>query len=171
MQKFMQSMVNLTTIGKNFTRFGVILYSTTIMSVFTLNTYSTRQDIFKAISDLKPLDEDTYTGKALEFSLQYFNEEHGGRAKLQVPQILMVITDGEATDPDDLEKPSVALKNKGIKVFGIGVEGAKETELEIMTGRDKSRVFYVDNFAALETLYRNITQVLCNYTKPGKKVI
>ncbi|XP_013884856.1 collagen alpha-6(VI) chain [Austrofundulus limnaeus] len=166
MQKFMQSMVNQTTIGKNLTRIGVILYSDNPKSVFTLNTYSTRHKVFKAISDLKPPQKNTYTGKALEYSLQYFNEEHGGRAKLRVPQILMVITDGDATDPNNLEKPSLALRNKGINVFSIGVEGANLEQLEIMTGHDKSRVFYVDNFAALETLYRNITHVLCNYTKP-----
>lgn len=170
MQKFMQSIVNKTTIGKNLTRIGVIVYSDDPQSVFTLNTYSTRHQVFNAISQLQTPDQNTYTGKALEYSLQYFDEEHGGRAKLQVPQFLMVITDGEATDPGDLEKPSSALRNKGINVFSIGVEGAKRPELEIMAGHDQSRVFFVDNFAALETLYRNITQVLCNYTSPGKKV-
>ncbi|XP_010770923.1 collagen alpha-6(VI) chain-like, partial [Notothenia coriiceps] len=34
-----------------------------------------------------------------------------------------------------------------------------------MAGHDSSKVFYVDNFKALETLYKNITQVLCNITK------
>lgn len=170
MQLFMQAMVNKTTVGKNLTRFGVILYSTNPKSVFTLGTYSSRQEVFKAISDLKSPFGDTYTGKALKYSLQFFNAEHGGRAELQVPQILMVITDGDATDRHNLVEPSLALRNKGVNVFSIGVEEANVTQLEIMAGQDKSKVFYVDSFAALETLYKNITQVLCNYTKPGKEV-
>lgn len=170
MQLFMQAMVNQTTVGKNLTRFGVILYSTNPKSVFTLDTYSSRQEVFKAISDLKSPFGDTYTGKALKYCLQFFNAEHGGRAELQVPQILMVITDGDATDLHNLEEPSLALRNKGVNVFSIGVEGANVTQLEIMAGQDKSKVFYVDSFAALETLYKNISQVLCNYTKPGKEV-
>ncbi|XP_043972363.1 collagen alpha-6(VI) chain isoform X1 [Gambusia affinis] len=166
MQKFMQSMVNQTTVGKDLTRFGVILYSTLPKSVFTLSQYGTRQEVFKAIADLRPPFGDTFTGRALAYSLQFFGAEHGGRAALKVPQILMVITDGDATDRYSLVDPSVALSNAGVNVFSIGVEGANVTQLEIMAGNDQSKVFYVDNFKALETLYKNISQVLCNSTKP-----
>ncbi|KAM4735979.1 collagen alpha-6(VI) chain isoform 2-T3 [Anableps anableps] len=166
MQKFMQSIVNQTTVGKNLTRCGVILYSNNPKSIFTLSQYSTKQEVFKAITDLRPPLGDTYTGRALNYSLQFFGAKHGGRAELKVPQILMVITDGDATDRYSLVEPSVALRNAGVNVYSIGVEGANVTQLEIMTGHDKSKVFYVDNFKALETLYKNITQVLCNSTKP-----
>ncbi|XP_035529095.1 collagen alpha-6(VI) chain-like [Morone saxatilis] len=168
MQKFMQSMVNQTTVGKDLTRFGVILYSTNANSIFSLNTYNSKQEVVNAISALKSPFGDTYTGRALAYSLEYFNENHGGRAALQVPQILMVITDGDATDRNNLVVPSSVLRDKGISIFSIGVEGANKTQLEIMSGHDSSKVFYVDNFDALETLYKNITQVLCNTTKPGK---
>ncbi|XP_030013917.1 collagen alpha-6(VI) chain isoform X2 [Sphaeramia orbicularis] len=166
MQKFMESMVNQTTVGKDLTRFGVILYSTDANSIFTLNQYTTKREVLRAISELKSPFGDTYTGKALAYSLDFFNPEHGGRAAQKIPQILMVITDGDATDRHNLEVPSNALRDQGISVFSIGVEGANLTQLEIMAGQEKSRVFYVDNFDALETLYKNITQVLCNSTKP-----
>ncbi|XP_008296192.1 collagen alpha-6(VI) chain isoform X2 [Stegastes partitus] len=166
MQRFMESMVNQTTVGKDLTRFGVILYSNDPKSVFTLNQYSSKKEVVKAISNLRSPFGDTYTGKALAYSLQFFDAQHGGRAALQVPQILMVITDGDATDRNSLVAPSVALRDHGVSVFSIGVEGANMTQLEIMAGYDRSKVFYVDNFEALETLYKNITQVLCNSTKP-----
>ncbi|XP_074510381.1 collagen alpha-6(VI) chain isoform X4 [Sebastes fasciatus] len=166
MTKFMASMVNQTTVGKDLTRFGVILYSTDPKSVFTLKEYSTKREVINAISALKSPYGDTYTGKALAYSSQFFNTEHGGRADLQVPQILMVITDGDATDRNSLVAPSVALRDQGVTVFSIGVEGANRTQLEIMAGHQTSRVFYVDNFDALETLYKNITDVLCKDTKP-----
>ncbi|XP_076592743.1 collagen alpha-6(VI) chain [Chaetodon auriga] len=166
MQKFMGSLVNQTTIGKDLTRFGVILYSNDATSIFTLKDYNSKREVLQAISALKSPYGDTFTGKALGYSLQFFNSEHGGRAALQVPQILMVITDGDATDRNNLVAPSLALRDKGISVFSIGVEGANRTQLEIMSGHDTSKVFYVDNFDALETLYKNITHVLCNSTKP-----
>lgn len=171
MQKFMASIVNQTTVGSDLTRFGVILYSDKPKSIFTLKQYSTKRDVFRAITALTSPFGDTYTSRALAYSLQYFDKEHGGRADLQVPQILMVITDGDATDHIGLVQPSLALRNRGISVFSIGVEGANKTQLDIMAGGDTSRVFYVDNFDALENLYRNITEVLCNSTKPGKKQI
>ncbi|KAM6936028.1 LOW QUALITY PROTEIN: collagen alpha-6(VI) chain [Lycodopsis pacificus] len=166
MQKFMASMVNQTTVGKDLTRFGVILYSTDPKSIFTLKKYNSKRDVLNAISALSSPYGDTYTGRALAYSLEFFNDAHGGRADLQVPQILVVITDGDATDRNSLFAPSVALLDKGISVFSIGVEGANRTQLEIMSGHDMSRVFYVDSFDALETLYNNITHVLCNSTKP-----
>ncbi|XP_034057186.1 collagen alpha-6(VI) chain isoform X2 [Gymnodraco acuticeps] len=164
MQKFMSSMVNETTVGKDLTRFGVILYSTNPSSVFTLKQYSSKREVLRAIQELKSPYGDTYTGKALEYSLPFFNKDNGGRADLNVPQILMVITDADATNRHSLVAPSVSLREHEISVFSIGVEGANKTQLEIMAGHDSSKVFYVDNFKALETLYKNITQVLCNFT-------
>lgn len=166
MQTFMESIVNQTTVGKDLTRFGVILYSTDPKSVFTLNKYTSKREVLQAIAALKSPYGDTYTSKALGYSLQFFGAENGGRAALQVPQILMVITDGDATDRNNLVAPSVALRNNRISVVSIGVEGANRTQLEIMAGHDTSKVFYVDNFDALETLYKNITEVLC---QPGKR--
>lgn len=170
MKKFMASVVNRTTVGTDLVRFGVILYSTRVMSTFSLNKYSTKQDVLKAISALESLNEDTYTGKALAYSVEFFNKEHGGRAASQVPQVLMVITDGDATDPHDLEASSKALRDKDITVLSIGVEGANPSQLEIMTGGISSRVFYVHSFDALETLHKNLTDIFCVTTKPGKKV-
>ncbi|KAJ3598257.1 hypothetical protein NHX12_001768 [Muraenolepis orangiensis] len=165
MLKFMESMVNETTVGEEMTRFGVILYSNEPTSVFKLNQYFSKRQVTGAIQALRSPLGDTYTGKALAYTLQYFNQQYGGRRASNVPQILMVITDGDATDRNKLMAPSVALRDSGISVFSIGVEGANMTQLEIMAG-EPSRVFYVDNFDALETLYKNISHVLCNSTSP-----
>ncbi|KAF3838900.1 hypothetical protein F7725_010668, partial [Dissostichus mawsoni] len=150
MQKFMSSMVNQTIVGKDLTRFGLILYSTNPNSVFPLKQYSSKREVLGAIQELKSPYGDTYTGKALAYSLPFFNKDNGGRRDLNVPQILMVITDGDATDRHSLVAPSVALREHGISVFSIGVEGANKKQLEIMAGHDSSKVFYVDSFKALE---------------------
>ncbi|KAM3873541.1 LOW QUALITY PROTEIN: collagen alpha-6(VI) chain [Diretmus argenteus] len=166
MLKFMESVVNKTTVGEDLTRFGVILYSNDPKSMFNLNTYYSKKEILNAIKLLKSPYGDTYTGKALEYSLQFFDSKHGGRRASRVPQILMVITDGDATDRNKLVAPSVALRENGISVFSIGVEGAIKSQLETMAGGDLSRVFFVDNFEALETLYVNMSHAICNTTKP-----
>ncbi|XP_029928332.1 collagen alpha-6(VI) chain-like [Myripristis murdjan] len=167
MLKFMESMVNQTIVGEKLTRFGVILFSNDPKSMFTLNKYYSKREILQAIAALKSPYGKTYTGKALEYSLQFFGAQHGGRVAQKVPQILMVITDGNATDRNNLVGPSEALRDNGVSVISIGVKGAKRDQLEIMAGGDTSRVFYVDNFNVLETLYQNITPVLCNITKPA----
>ncbi|CAL8248632.1 unnamed protein product [Lota lota] len=165
MQKFMESIVNETTVGENMTRFGVILYSDKPETNFTLKEYFSKRQVLKAIRALRSPKGDTYTGKALAYTLQYFDEQFGGRRASSVPQILMVITDGDATDHHDLKAQSVALRNKGIVVYSIGVDKADKPQLEIMAG-EPSKVFFVDNFDVLETLYKNITHVLCNDASP-----
>lgn len=168
-QKFMESVVNQTTVGKDLTRFGVILFADNPQTIFNLRDYTSKREVIQAIRELKQPTGSTYTGKALTHSLEDFKKEHGGRAALQVPQFLMLITDGSATIPANLEKPATALRDNGISVFAIGVEGAIETELELIAGGDSSKVFFVNDFKALETLYRNISEVLCETIKPGKK--
>ena len=141
------------------------MYSTNPENAFSLSSYYSKREINSQIWNLTIPEGDTYTAKALDYSLQYFGAAHGGRK--DVPQILMVITDGEAHDHDNLAAPSKALRDNGVQVFAIGVEGAKMGELETMTGKDQSKIFYVNDFKALESLYSNISLVLCNTTKPG----
>ncbi|KAL3980101.1 hypothetical protein ACER0C_016174 [Sarotherodon galilaeus] len=165
MQTFMASVVNQTTVGKDLTRFGVILYSDTPKSSFTLNDIYSKGKLLEALQQLVQPNGRTYTGAALAYSLQYFNAKHGGRREIRVPQILTVITDGEATDRDRLKAESDALRKNGVTVISIGVKDAKRDELETMAGGDTSKVFFVDNFKDLETLYQNISSVICNSTK------
>lgn len=164
----MASVVNQTTVGKDLTRFGVILYSDTPKSSFTLNEIYSKGKVLEALQQLVQPGGGTHTGAALAYSLPYFNAEHGGRKEM--PQILMVITDGEAQDSDRLKAESDALRQNGITVISIGVQDAKRDQLETMAGGDTSKVFFVDNFKDLETLYQNISSVFCNSTKRGKSV-
>lgn len=168
MHTFMASVVNQTTVGKDLTRFGVILYSKTPKSSFTLNEIYSKGKVLEALQQLVQPGGGTHTGAALAYSLPYFNAEHGGRKEM--PQILMVITDGKAQDSDRLKAESDALRQNGITVISIGVQDAKRDELETMAGGDTSKVFFVDNFKDLETLYQNISSVFCNSTKRGKSV-
>lgn len=166
MKKFMEAIVNQTTVGKNLTRFGLIVFTNNPNMIFTLNRYSSKTEVLEAIRTLEKPRGDTYTAAALKYSLPFFNEMNGGRAALGVPQILMLITDGKATQPADLPEPAAALRNKGVNVFSIGIKEADVNELELIAG-DKSKVFFVDNFDALKGLHRNISGVLCEKTKPG----
>nr|XP_033496504.1 collagen alpha-6(VI) chain-like [Epinephelus lanceolatus] len=168
MRRFMEKIVDQTTVARNLTQFGLISYSDDPMLHFTLDTYDSKRKVLDAIPKVKPPQGDTYTGKAMEFSLKYFDAEYGGRKG--VPQILMVITDGEATNPYNLKGPSDELRRNGVIVLSIGVKDAKRDELLTMAGGDESKVFQVEDFATLEAQYKKITSILCNNTKPDCKV-
>ncbi|XP_027004951.2 collagen alpha-6(VI) chain-like [Tachysurus fulvidraco] len=165
MKYFMNSVVNSTQVGKDSVRFCTILYSDGAEAKFSLNQYYSKREVRDAINNLKHSGGSTYTAKALLYSLPYFSEASGGRGAKGVPQMMFVITDGEATDDDDLTTASNELHNYGVSVYGIGVDQAKTTELEIIT-KDKNKVFKVDDFEALKALQQNISSVICNNTKP-----
>uniref|UniRef100_A0A8D0CSM8 VWFA domain-containing protein n=1 Tax=Sander lucioperca TaxID=283035 RepID=A0A8D0CSM8_SANLU len=126
MRIFMESIVKQTTVGKDKTRFGLISYSDLPQHHFSLHDYDSRRKVLEALPKQKPTEGDTHTGEALQFSLQYFSAANGGRKALKVPQILMVITDGAATNPYILEEHSDALRANGIIVISVGGAGTDE---------------------------------------------
>ncbi|XP_069051376.1 collagen alpha-6(VI) chain-like [Lepisosteus oculatus] len=166
MQKFMMAMVNNSDVGERRVRFGAIMYSTMPTEMFRLNQFDSKQQVRDAIAAMTADGGDTYTAKALQFSQTFFTEAYGGRKSAGVPQILLVITDGEATDRIDLSALSGSVREEGISIYGIGVANANRDELNMMT-RDENKVFYVDNFNVLEELHKNVSKVLCSETKPA----
>ncbi|XP_058250247.1 collagen alpha-6(VI) chain-like isoform X1 [Hemibagrus wyckioides] len=165
MKFFMNSVVNSTQVGKDSVRFCTILYSDEAETKFSLNQYYSKRELRDAINNLKHKGGNTYTAKALIYSLDYFSESNGGRGAKGVPQMLFVITDGEATDKEHLTNAANKFHNSGVNVYGIGVADATTTELEIIT-KDKNKIFKVDDFEALKGLQKNISSVICNNTKP-----
>ncbi|XP_041962554.1 collagen alpha-6(VI) chain-like isoform X1 [Alosa sapidissima] len=166
MQRFMTSLVNSTNVGKNLVRFGAIVYSDDAESMFTLNQYTTAKEVRTAITTIRKPGGNTYTGAALRYTLDYFGKQHGGRREQDVTQILFIITDGAATDPVVLPVWSKEILSYGIMIYAIGVAGATESELQIMTGGDRRRVFYVSDYDALEVVHKNISSELCKDIKP-----
>uniref|UniRef100_UPI0037E9B12B collagen alpha-6(VI) chain-like n=1 Tax=Semicossyphus pulcher TaxID=241346 RepID=UPI0037E9B12B len=166
MQKFMGSIVNKTIVGEDNTRFGLIVYSYYPTSIFTLKTHFSKRQILKAIADVKQPNNDTYTSKAMNYSLPFFNADRGGRKALKVPQFLMVITDGDAHDNGTLKNTSDKLRSNGITVFSIGIKNVSMDQLLIMAGDDESKVFYVDDFDGLDVLHKNISTGLCSSAEP-----
>ncbi|KAI7806724.1 putative collagen alpha-6VI chain [Triplophysa rosa] len=163
-RNFLISVVNSTQIGDNLIRIGVIVYSDT-PNQFTLKQYNSKHQVLDSIKNLRYSTGNAYTAKALEYSLAYFNEEHGGRRKRGIPQMLYLITDGPARDRNNLIARAEEYAAKHIHVYGIGVANAQRSELEIIT-KNKNKVFQVDNYEALRDLQNNISSVLCNITKP-----
>ncbi|XP_034553245.1 collagen alpha-6(VI) chain [Notolabrus celidotus] len=169
MQDFMGAIVNKTGVGKDLTQFGVIVYSDDPELAFSLKDYDSKREVLGAIANVSHPKRNTFTSKALSFSVQYFGDEHGGRRALKVPQILMVITDGKADDHSELKNTSDALRNIGVTVLSVGIQDATEEELLIIAGGDKSKAFYVEDFDLLEPLLKNITSVICKPECEKKK--
>ncbi|XP_077073745.1 collagen alpha-6(VI) chain [Siphateles boraxobius] len=163
-KNFLISVVNSTQIGDSLVRIGVIVYSDT-PNQFSLNQHTSKRQVLEAITSFQSPPGNGYTAKALGYSLAYFNEANGGRQERGVPQMLFVITDGDARDRNDLSARADEFTAKHINVYGIGVAGAQDSELEMIT-KNKNKIFHVNNYLVLQDLQKDISDVICNATKP-----
>ncbi|XP_062848369.1 collagen alpha-6(VI) chain [Trichomycterus rosablanca] len=166
-KSFMNALVDSTNVGPSAVCFCTILYSDIeeTKANFTLNQYKSKGEVMTAISQLDQPTGDTYTAEAILYSLEYFGQAKGGRRANGVPQILIVITDGEATNPYGLPKAAEEIHKLGVTVYGIGVGKAKQDELLTIT-RDINKVYNVTNYSALEALLKTFSKVICTESKP-----
>ncbi|KAJ7322545.1 hypothetical protein JRQ81_018832 [Phrynocephalus forsythii] len=151
MKDFMIDIVNKSDVGKDRVQFGAVKYSADPQILFYLNTFSDKSAITEIIQGDVLLGHTTYTARALRHAETLFTEKHGSRKDRGVPQVLMVITDGESHDKDKLDEVSTRLRSSRITIFPIGIKGAKHEELMIMAGKG-NKYFYVDEFDGLKNL-------------------
>uniref|UniRef100_A0A674KHD4 VWFA domain-containing protein n=1 Tax=Terrapene triunguis TaxID=2587831 RepID=A0A674KHD4_9SAUR len=90
----------------------------------------------------------------------HFKETAGSRREEGVPQIAVVITDGQAQD--NIQEPAKEIKDAGITLYAIGIKGASLVELqEIASEPDDKHVYEVEDFTDLQDISHNMLQVLC----------
>ncbi|KAM9308135.1 collagen alpha-6(VI) chain [Gastrophryne carolinensis] len=160
MKNFIISLVNKSDVGPTKVQFGALKYSDDPQRLFYLNQYKSKREIIEAIQNDPPLGGNTYTAEALDFSNQFFTEKHGSRQRSGVPQILMIITDGESHDRDKLNETARALQDAGVVLYAIGVAQAQTEELQTMAGT-KGKWFFVENFDGLKDILTNVSEDAC----------
>ncbi|XP_044311641.1 collagen alpha-6(VI) chain-like isoform X2 [Varanus komodoensis] len=165
MKNFMISIVNKSDVGPDKVQFGALKYSDNPENLFDLNTHGTKSAVIAAIQSDTPLNGNTYTARALQDSETLFTETRGSRKWKGVPQVLMVITDGDSHDTYALDGVSKSLRANAISIYAIGIKGANPAELLTMAG-SKENMFYVDEFEGLKNISKTLSQQLCNISKP-----
>ncbi|KAK9396450.1 collagen alpha-6VI chain-like [Crotalus adamanteus] len=191
---FIDLIVNKSDIGTDKIQIGLLQFGFNPEEVFPLNKYNNKADLRKAITTMRQVQEGARIGRALDFASPYFDTSEGGR--LGVKQYLIVVTDEESSDDvrraaralrkkgitkiivlitdeptTPTDKPNLsaavqALKQEGIQVFAVGIEDANRTELAEIAG-EKGKWFFSPSYNALDSLYENITYLICDESKPA----
>uniref|UniRef100_A0A8C3HAJ1 VWFA domain-containing protein n=1 Tax=Chrysemys picta bellii TaxID=8478 RepID=A0A8C3HAJ1_CHRPI len=165
MQDFMTDLVKKSDVAPDRVQFGAVKYSDEPETFFYLNTNRTKSEIVEAIQNDSTIGGSTYTAKAIGYSEALFAQEHGGRKSKGVPQILIVITDGESHDATQLGDTAKRLRDKGIIIYAVGIKGAKPDELLAMAGSE-DKYYYVDTFEGLKNTSIAISEKICDDSKP-----
>ncbi|XP_067277978.1 collagen alpha-6(VI) chain [Pseudorasbora parva] len=170
-REFLSSLVENFEVGPDRIRIGLVQYSDTAHTEFSLNTYQNKEEILSYIQELPYKRGGTFTGQGLEFILKHhFVVEAGSRAQLNVPQIAVVITDGDSQD--EVESHAQNLRLRGIEIFAIGIKDANEILLrQIANEPYDQHVYSVTDFAALQGISQSVIQKLCTTVEETQKEV
>ena len=131
-------------------RIGFVVYSDTPEVIFHLDTYTTNQEMSRAIVGTKYLYGHTNTAAMLEYVREtMFSASHGRREG--VDSVLVVVTDGGSDDPTATIDEARKTRNAGIDILAMGIgDSVRVYELEGMASHPKTRnVFRVEGYQFL----------------------
>ncbi|CAO2625419.1 Collagen alpha-3(VI) chain [Lemmus lemmus] len=149
-------------------RVGLVQYNSDPTDEFFLRDYSTKRQIIDAINKV------VYKGGRhanTKVGLEHLRQHHfvpsaGSRLEERVPQIAFVITGGKSVE--DAQDVSLALTQKGVKVFAVGVRNIDSEEVGKIASNSATafRVGSVQELSelsetVLETLHDAMHETLC----------
>lgn len=156
----MKNTVKQFDIGPSNTQISVLSFSDHVYKEFKLNQYSTKNAVLSAISKIKFHTGTTNTHLALsQVTQDSFSSTNGGRQ--DAAEIVILLTDGQSTNPSQTLQEAAKLHNAGPEVIAIGVGDGPNTKELNQIATDSHHVFQVANFDALATLQTELEKTAC----------
>ncbi|XP_021254083.1 collagen alpha-3(VI) chain isoform X11 [Numida meleagris] len=167
-REFLYDVVKALDVGGNDFRFALVQFSGNPHTEFQLNTYPSNQDVLSHIANMPYMGGGTKTGKGLEYLIEnHLTKAAGSRASEGVPQVIIVLTDGQSQD--DVALPSSVLKSAHVNMIAVGVQDAVEGELkEIASEPFDTHLFNLENFTALHGIVGDLVASVRNSMTPEK---
>lgn len=164
-KNFIQAFPDDKLKGNTGTRFGLSTFSTMYQSHFYLLNYTERSSYLAAVNRVVRKGGSTNLGAALEQILKdQFTNKRGLRPEEDgLPRVLIVLTDGIATDSVKIPSKNVQDRNIVIYVIGIG-KFDKDGLSEIATST--FHVHILSSYLKLESFITTITSSTCNEPQP-----
>jgi uncharacterized protein YegL len=150
MKNFVINLLLQSNLGQHGVRVGLITYNRYPYLQFHMNEMENHDQAIKAVEDIEYTGRGTNTGKAIGWTVDNaFKPEHGDRP--EVPNKVLLITDGRARDPPVLKVQSKRLQEEAtVYALGIGKQIDYVELNRIASPPSERHVLYVDNFSFLE---------------------
>ncbi|XP_055088149.1 collagen alpha-1(XII) chain isoform X2 [Periophthalmus magnuspinnatus] len=149
------------TIGPEQTRVSVASFAYRQNAEFSLSDHMTLPAVKAAIARLAPrgLGKQARTGAALLFArLNSFRPESGSRSGF--PKVLVLVT--ERPSKTQVQDEAQALKNRGVEIFVLGVQGADEAQMmQMASSPHQNHIFSVSSYENLRSIQRNLILNIC----------
>ncbi|XP_044097847.1 collagen alpha-3(VI) chain isoform X2 [Neovison vison] len=166
--RFVSEIVDTLYEGGDSIQVGLVQYNSDPTDEFFLKDFSTKEQIIDAINKVVYKGgRHANTKVGIEhLRVNHFVPEAGSRLDQRVPQIAFVITGGKSVE--DAQEASLALTQKGVKVFAVGVKNIDSEEVGKIASNSATgfRVGNVQELSelseqVLETLHDAMHETLC----------
>ena len=153
-KEFLKSLASTFGVSSNGSRAGVVTFSYFSKHSIKLSDHSDIASFNRAVDKIPLMGSTTRIDKALRLAQkELFSLGNGGR--VDVPKLLILLTDGTQTQDAGAEDPgdiAEELRANGINILVVGIgRGINETELTHIAGEEKS----VYSAASFESLVEN----------------
>ncbi|XP_044531619.1 collagen alpha-3(VI) chain [Gracilinanus agilis] len=163
---FVMNLVNSLDVGYDTIRVGLVQFSDTPETEFSLDTYQSKSDLLARLRQLQLKGGSALNiGSALDFvRSNHFTEAGGSRIHENIPQLLLLLAAGHSGD--SYLQASNALARAGVLTFCVGASQANKAELE-QIAFNPSLVYLMDDFSSLPALPQQLIQPLTTYVSGG----
>uniref|UniRef100_UPI00398ED833 matrilin-4-like n=1 Tax=Pristiophorus japonicus TaxID=55135 RepID=UPI00398ED833 len=162
-KEFLNNILRFLDIGLDKTRVGLVLYGSTVESVFSLKTHRKVTDMMRAVKDMVHLATGTMTGLAIEYTMNVaFSTQAGARPwERNVPRVAIIVTDGRPQD--QVAEVAAQARDSGILIFAVGVGRVDMKTLRLLGSEPHEKhVFFVQNFSMIQTLLSEFQTKICD---------
>jgi len=158
---FATAIVRAFPISPNLTQIGVLKFSDSASVSFLLNRYSNMNDVIAAIRNLQIGFGNTNIAAALRVARStLFSPRNGARPDL--PNILILVTDGAANIDDQLTIPEAdSAKAAGIEIFTVGITTHINEQQLRQIATTPSHFYFASDFAALGSVLQSLLDHSC----------
>uniref|UniRef100_A0A8C9N434 Collagen alpha-3(VI) chain n=1 Tax=Serinus canaria TaxID=9135 RepID=A0A8C9N434_SERCA len=167
-REFLYDVVKALDVGGNDFRFALVQFSGNPHTEFQLNTFPSTQDVLSHIANMTYVGGGAEPGKGLEYLIEkHLTKAAGSRASEGVPQVIVVLTDGQPRD--DVALPSSLLNSARVNLFAVGVQEPVEGELqEVASGPLDTHRFNLENFTTLHGIVGDLVASVRSSMTPEK---
>ncbi|KAM4527093.1 von Willebrand factor A domain-containing protein 2 [Fundulus diaphanus] len=150
-------------------RVGLIQFGSVPRLEFSLDSYSTNQELKKHLKKISYRGGSTQTGLALKYILR--KGFPGGRNSSSVPRVVILLSDGRSQG--GVAQAAAQLKGRGVVLFAVGLRYPRWEELHAVASEPmESHVFFAEHFYdAVNGLHTALSMLsFCNATPAGCQV-
>ncbi|CAL1530589.1 unnamed protein product, partial [Lymnaea stagnalis] len=154
---FVKNFINSSTSGSSSDlRFGLVIFSDDVQTIFDLESYNDIQELNEVIDDAPYPGGFTYTDKGLNMARQIFLQ-HG---RVNYPHVIILMTDGYSTSRNETLLEAKGLRVNNITTISIGF-GDIIDESELNDISEPTDVFMVNDYNKLDYILGQLLNKLC----------